>query len=236
VKTLASTLIACPTAGGNKRHDVTLREDGRVVCACADARERGASLVGRLLLGLPPIDGARGCAALAALVEGASGLVRLARGTHRPKYGAWEELVFAYSANPVYRAALDLAERARPERAELRSLVLANVERAGYRHGLGKRNFRSSMRALWDVPVDDQLDMFVVSNFNDDPWNVPYQANWKKDVFDEGLAVVDGRFVCGRSPEDPSILYAITRHEHDDAHWVRTHRLCRGKRLEEVTL
>lgn len=235
MKIIASTKIACPVAG-SKRHNVSLMEDGTLTCDCRDAVERGGSLAGRILLGLPPTDGARGCGALAALVEGAPTLLRLVRGTHRPKYGAWEELVFAYSVNPIFRAALDQAERTHePTRASIRKLAMEYIEKAGYRHSLGKVRFRDSFRALWDVPVNDDLDRFIVSSFDDDPWSVPYMPGWKEQIADEGLAVVDGKFVCGRSAEDPKTLYAITTHEYGEAHWVRPHRLGRGKRLVEIT-
>jgi hypothetical protein len=234
VKIIASTKIACPVAG-SKRHTVTITDDGTLHCDCRDAAERGGALAGRIMLGLPPTDGARGCGALAALVDGASTLLPLVRGTHRPKYGAWEELVFAYSGNPIFRAALDLAERIHePTRAPVRKLVTEYVERASYRHSLGKLRFRESLRALWDVPVNDDLDKFIVSAFDDQPWSVPYMPGWKEQIADMGLALVDGKFVCGRSPADPNILYAIVEHEHGEAHWVRPHRLGRGKRLKEI--
>jgi hypothetical protein len=233
VKIIASTKIACPAAG-SKRHAVSLTEDGYLTCDCPDGVVRGSSLAGRLLLGMPYPEGARGCGALVALAEGAGTLLPLARGTHRPKYGPWEELVFAYQSNPVFIAALDLAERAQPERAEIRKLVLGHVESAGYRCTLGKRRFRDEFMALWDVPVNGDLDKFIVSSFDDCPWSVPYMPGWKEQIADKGLAVVDGKFVCGRSPEDPSILYAITMHEWGEAHWVRPHKLLRGKRLQEV--
>jgi hypothetical protein len=234
VKIIATTKIACPVAG-TKRHAVTLHEDGSLHCDCQDAQERGGALAGRIMLGLPPTDGARGCGALAALVDGAATLLPLVRGTHRPKYGAWEELVFAYSENPIFKAAIARAEaQHEPTRAPIRKLVLEYIERAGYRHSLGKLRFRENLRALWDVPVNDDLDKFIVSAFDDHPWSVPYMPGWKEQIADEGLALVDGKFVCGRSTEDPNILYAITMHEHGEAHWVRPHRLGRGKCLKEI--
>lgn len=234
MKIIASTKIACPVAG-TKRHAVAIAEDGSLHCDCRDAAERGGALAGRIMLGLPPTDGARGCGALAALVDGAATLLPLVRGTHRPKYGAWEELIYAYSTNPVFCAAIAHAERTHePTRAPVRQAVIDYIERAGYRHSFSKRGFRDNIRALWDVPVNDDLDRFVVSAFDDCPWSVPYMPGWKEQIADEGLALVDGKFVCGRSTEDPNILYAITMHEHGEAHWVRPHRLGRGKRLKEI--
>jgi hypothetical protein len=232
VKVLASTKILCPNEP-QRRHSVVLYEDGSATCDCPNGRERGASLAGRLLLGLPYIEGARGCGALVAMVDGASTLLPLARGSKLPEYGPWGEPVFAYGKNPVYLAALDLAERAQPERAEIKKLVLENVERAGYRHTLGKRRFREEFRVVWDVPVNAQLGRFMVACFDDDVWHVPYMPGWKEQIADEGLALVDGKFVCGRSPEDPSIVYAIVPGEQDNEHWVRPHRLARG-RLKEI--
>lgn len=240
MKKLASTHIACPAAAGSKRHAVVLFDDGSLSCDCADAKERGASLAGRLMLGLPPSKDVRGCGALAALVEGRSALLPLARGTYRPQYGSWAELVYAYEGNVVYQAALRLAEQAQPERPTIRKLVLEAVERARYAHSLGKRRFREEFRALWDVPMDEQLDRFIVSAFDDDPWSVPYMPGWKEEIADRGLAVVNDKFVCGRSA-DGQTLWAICPitavsffgdGARASGYWVRPHKLVKKKLVE----
>lgn len=232
-KICAATKIQCPAS--KQRHSVVLYDDGSTTCDCPEGAVRGSSLAGRILLGAPAPDGVRGCGALIALAEGASSLLQLDRGTDSPNYGPWGELVFAYGKNPVYRAALDLAEEACPERPKVRQVLLDHVESAGYKHKLGKLRFRTEFKTLWDVPATVEcMDKLLVSAFDDDPWSVPYQPNWKEQICDKGLAVVDGKVVCGRSAEDPSILFAITKHEAGQAHWVRQHKL-RGRRLVELT-
>ena len=231
MKTIATTKIQCPAS--KQRHAVTIRQDGSAVCDCDNGVERGQFLAGRIALGMPPPEGVRGCGALIAMIDGADSLLRLDRGTFCPEYGPWGELVFAYGKNPVYRAALDLAERKHPERIETRRLLVEAAERAGYRHKLGKRRFRDEFKAIWDVPATvEALDKFIVSAFDDDPWMVPYMPGWKEQISDKGLAVVSGKLVCGRSVEDPNVLYAVTVHEHGEAHWVRPHRLSRGRLVE----
>ncbi len=230
MKTIASTKIQC-TSG--KRHAVRLLADGSLTCDCADGAERGGMLAGRIMLGLSAVDGARGCGALIALAQGATSLVQLVRGTKNPDYGLWHELVHAYGKNPVFVAALDRAERADPLRATTRQLLLESTERAGYHCTLGKRRFRDEFRAFWDVG-EEELGNFVVSTFDDDPWGVPYAPDWKEQIADKGLAVIDGKLVCGRSSEDSTIFYAVTPHERHSAHWVRPHRMVRGKKLKEI--
>lgn len=229
MKTLACTKIACPN-DPKRRHSVTLRGDGTVTCDCADGRERGASYAGRLMLGLPPIEGARGCAVLAALVDGADALLYIEHTLDR-SFGSWTESVAAYRQNPIYRAALDLAASKVPERGETEKLVVQAVESCGYRHALGKRAFRESFGVAWDVPATSTLDRIGVAAFDDDRWLVPYMPGWREEIHDQQLAVIGGRFVCGRSATDPSIFYAIAPNEHG-GHWVRAHRRVKNKLIE----
>ena len=225
-----STKIVCPN--DTKRHEVTLHDDGSVTCGCANGVERGLSYAGRLTLGMPPIEGARGCAVLVALVEAAPSLLKIREGQQFPHYGSWDESVFAYGKNPVYLAALERAAKAMPERAEVKQLLMETAERAGYQHSLGKRRFRAEFRAIWDVPATaEALENFAVSCFDDDGWNVPYVPGWKEEIFDKGLALVDGKLVVGRSAEDQDVLFAVTRGI-DDSHVVTAHKLSRGKLSE----
>jgi hypothetical protein len=224
-----STKILCPN--DSKRHEVVLNEDGTVTCACSNGVERGQAYAGRLMLGMSPIDGARGCAVLVALVEAASSLLAITEGQLVPDYGPWSESVHAYGKNPVYREALARAAKAHPERTEVKQLLLGLVERAGYHHSLGKRHFREEFRAIWDVPTsNDGLNRFAVSCFDDDSWAVPYMPGWKEQIFDKGLALLDGKVVVGQSATDSTLLYAIVPTD-DGAHHVREHKLLRGKRL-----
>lgn len=228
---IATTKISCPAVNG-KRHAVTLHADGSYTCDCENGVERGVAFAGRVLLGMKPPEGVRGCGALVALAQSARSLLPLVRGSQLPDYGLWGELVFAYGKNPVFKAALDRVEREDPERAVVKRLLLEACERAGYRHALGKRRFRDEFRAHWDQPTGD-LEGFMVSTFDDDPWHVPHQVGWKAQIADKGLAVLGGKVVCGRSTEDPTIFYAVAPHENGQGHWVRAHRLA-GKRLVEV--
>lgn len=230
---LATTKIQCVS---NKRHAVSLNADGTVTCECSDGLARSESIAGRIMLGAP--DDTRGCAGLAALVAGAPSLLRLCRGSDRPKFGAWEYLIGAYSGNPVFNAALDLAEKAdSTDRKQIRKLMLAAIRSCGYQHTLGVRRFDEEFRPVWDVPTGEMQPSalgvgYMVSCFDDDQWRVPYMQGWKEQIADKGLATIDGKFVCAI---DGETVYAIVPSPvYENQWWVLPHRR-RGRKLVQVT-
>lgn len=222
MKTVATTKIECPNTNRG-RHEVSLMSDGSIVCACSDGVAAGSAYAGRLMLGMPPISGVRGCAVLAAVAQSAAVILPKLRSVPRIDdgvsfLGGWHESVVAYQKNPVFLAAIAQAEAAQPERKQIHKTILAAAERAGYRHALGKRRFAQEFRTYWDTPIG-QLDRFPVSSFDDDAWGVPYMPGWL-DAVGERQAIVDGKVVCAI---DDGFVYAITRNEDfgGNMHWIR---------------
>ncbi len=223
MKKIASTRVQC----GAARHQVHLHVDGSVACDCGvEGIERGEAIAAQLMLGAP--GGVRGCAGLVALVQGASGLVREARGAKEPTYGVWKPLVECYRSNPIYLAALDLAESTDDKRVALHEQISIALGRVRLDHRLGKRAFAERLRFMWDVPLGE-LSKFVVASFSDDRWEIPYTPDWTK-LHASGESVIDGKFVCGRA--DDGTVFAITKHPDDEAWWVMPHRLEAGRLVE----
>lgn len=227
--TIAKTSIVCEHAGKiATKHLVELLGDGSVRCACSEAPARAELLTGEFMLGKTTGAPKLGCVALAALTLNADSLLEQVVGAVQPNLGPWKAMFEKYRHNPVFKAAIERAEEARADRSEIKSALMAAIEKS-YKTGLGKKDFRAQFMALWDVPVGDMHDLSVCA-FSGDRWAVPYMPGWKERIADEGLAVIDGKVVCGRSGD---AFYAIVKYPAGDGYIVRKH-VRDGNKLVEV--
>lgn len=229
MKVIAKTKIACAGARPAAFHTVELLDDGSVRCGCANAVAQAEMFSGRLLLGASAsIE--RGCAALAAVTLNASMLVESIVGAEGADMGQWKTPLDWYRLNPILLAALERAEAALHERTAVKKALIEAVEAVGYKRGMSKGDFRKTFKALWDVPVDS-MDGLSVAAYSGDRWAVPYMPGWKEQIADKGLAVVDGKVVCGKTADS---FFAIDPYpDSDEGYFVREFNL-RGKKLVHV--
>lgn len=225
MKTIAQTTIQCRSA----RHKVTLLEDGSVLCGCGEsAIEQGEMIVGRILLGSPTAAlPASGCAGLVGLIMMSDSLVAHVRGSDKERAPAWKDAYGAYYKNPVLVAALDRAENAMPERLAVKKALADAVRSTKIKLAMGKREFDATFKAIWDVPLADLGDSCVAAD-NSDRWSVPYMPGWLEAIGSKGLAVVDGKVVCGR---DANTFFAVDTYSNFEGFVVRKFKLV-GKRLK----
>lgn len=177
-------------------HVVEFDDDWNLVSAtCDDAEKRASRMAAVMSLGGRSRAIKHGCAALVALLRhGLSQALDSANFGEDVDFGGWEDIYIRYENNKLTKHRLGqligAARAAYPEIGEAERAFFS----CRYRPDLDAEDRRD----LTSFRPNDACDVGTVVGYDQyDPWVVPLQKGWLENVGEQGLAIVDGRFVCG---------------------------------------
>lgn len=225
------TRIVCKD---NKRHTITFNERGALThCDCEDAEVQAGRLASLIAMGRAPDQ--KGCAGFVALVQ--RGIPAILGGPEalgeEVELGGWADLYDRYSANKVflhfwraYRRKLE--EPYRETLDEARRII----RRLRYYRPDHTAQEREDMTYLQPESNSCKPGALVGAGADDD-WTLPLQKGWLNNIARQGIATVEGRFVCGRDPKNPSKLWVVDRD--DDGLFAICEKKLPRRRVEAAT-
>lgn len=187
------TRIQCK---GDAFHQVEFDDDWNLVSAtCKDAESRASRMAGVMSLGGRSRAIKKGCAAIVGLIRyGLPKSLDSANFGEDVDFGGWEDIYIRYEDNKVTKARLkQLIAAARAAYPEI-----APAERAFFSCRYRPDIDAEDRREMTSFRPNDDCEVGTVVGYGQyDPWVIPLQKGWLENVGEQGLATINGRFVCG---------------------------------------